>query len=193
MAWGGKRAGAGGKKQPGSGVPHRSREAMRRRLALHVTMRVGPSVYNLRSQRSMNVIPRGLLHGAARFGVLVVRSSVQGNHMHFLVEADDAQAMARAMKGLAVRLAKGLNKMMGRRRGQVFAQRYHSRVLRTPTEVRNVMRYLRENHRHHHGSDALPANVVDVYTTDGGAFRGVLPDPTLWLLRNGWRRARGSR
>ncbi len=141
----------------------------------------------------MNVIPRGLLHGAARFGVLVVRSSVQGNHMHFLVEADDAQAMARAMKGLAVRLAKGLNKMMGRRRGQVFAQRYHSRVLRTPTEVRNVMRYLRENHRHHHGSDALPANVVDVYTTDGGAFRGVLPDPTLWLLRNGWRRARGSR
>ena len=98
--------------------------------------------------------------------------------MHFLVEADDARAMARAMKG--------------RRRGQVFAQRYHSRVLRTPTEVRNVMRYLRENHRLHHGSDALPANIVDACTTDGGAFQGVLPDPTLWLLRTGWRRARGA-
>lgn len=40
--------------------------------------------------------------------------------MHFIVEAPDAVALARAMKGLEVRMARALNKVM-RRRGPVFA------------------------------------------------------------------------
>jgi REP element-mobilizing transposase RayT len=103
--WGGKRDGAGRKPRiPGKpGVPHRSRPAMRRRMPLHVTMRVAPHVYNLRSQRSLKVIRGSLREGADRFDVGVVQISVQGNHLHMLVEADNQVALGRAMKGLAIR------------------------------------------------------------------------------------------
>jgi REP element-mobilizing transposase RayT len=189
---GGKRAGAGRKRRHRKPtMPHRSREPMSRRAPLHVTMRVAPHVYDLRSQRCLRVVEGCLRAGAAKLGVLVVQVSVQGNHLHFLVEADDTSALGSAMKGLAIRLARGLNRVMRRRHGQVFAERYHSRVLGSPTEVRQVIRYLRGNRRHHLGARAalLPASFVDPYTSDD-LLAGVLPVPTLWLLRVGWRRGR---
>jgi REP element-mobilizing transposase RayT len=189
---GGKRKGAGRKRGPRSEatMPHRSREPMSRRAPLHVTMRVAPDVYNLRSRRCLRVVEGCLRAGAARFGVLVVQVSIQGNHLHFIVEASDPSSLGRAMKGLAIRLARGLNRVM-RRAHQVFPERYHSRVLGSPTEVRRVIRYLRDNRRHHLGERAalLPASFVDPYTSDD-LLAGVLPTPTLWLLRIGWRRGR---
>ncbi|HEY2746400.1 MAG TPA: hypothetical protein VGL86_17330 [Polyangia bacterium] len=54
------------------------------------------------------------------------------------------------MNGLGVRIARGLNRVM-RRRGRVLDDRYHGRILRTPTEVRRARNYLLENAHHHHG------------------------------------------
>ena len=193
--WGGKRKNAGRKRSPDSTstIPHRSRTPMTRRSPLHVTMRMAPDVYNLRSKRSLRVIEASLRAGAVRFGVLVVQTSIQGNHIHLLVEADDSVSLGRAMKGLAIRIARGMNRMMERAGGQVFAERYHTHLLRTPTEVRNVIHYLRNNHRHHLGDRAalLPTSFVDPYTSDAEALASVLPSPTLWLLTTGWLRARG--
>ena len=73
---------------------------------------------------------------------------MQGNHLHLLVEADDQQALARAMQALQVRMARGLNRVMSRK-GRVFDDRYHCHVLRTPTEVRHAIRYVRDNARQH--------------------------------------------
>jgi hypothetical protein len=61
--------------------------------------------------------------------------SVQSDHLQLLVEADGPRALARAMQGLATRLAKGLNGLL-KRRGTVFADRYDVRTLTTPHEVR---------------------------------------------------------
>ncbi len=47
-----------------------------------------------------------------------------------------------------IRIARGINKKLGRQ-GAVFAERYHVRVLGTPREVRNVLRYVYLNARHH--------------------------------------------
>ena len=52
------------------------------------------------------------------------------------------------MQGLTVRLARRINAALGRD-GKLFAERYHARVLRTPTEVRTVLRYVLLNARHH--------------------------------------------
>jgi len=108
---------------------------------------MAPHVYGLRSRRSLPVMQRALLGGGHRFEVRVVQASAQGNHVHLLVEAPDQLALGRAMKGLSVRLARGLNKMMGAC-GRVVGDRYHSRQLRSPTEVRTVMHYIRYNHVH---------------------------------------------
>jgi hypothetical protein len=89
-----------------------------------------------------------LEEGAERFGMRICEFSVQGNHVHLLTEAEDARALSLSMQGLGIRLAKGLNKMM-RRVGRVLADRFHARILRTPTEVVRVLRYVRNNRMVH--------------------------------------------
>src|SRR5215831_9214413 len=190
--WGGKRKGAGRKPNgERDGVPHRPRPDFARRLPAHVTLRMAAHVYNLRSRRSFRLIQKALREGGAdRFGVQVIRFSVQGNHIHLLVEAEGRLALARAVKGLSVRLARKLNALMNRR-GQVLGDRYHARLLRTPTEVKRAVLYIRDNACRHASAwgDRLPAGWVDPYSSESPTTRVVLPAPRTWLLRAGWLRA----
>jgi len=157
-------------------------------MPLHVTLRMAPHVYNLRSRRSFRIIAAALRLGGDRFDVRVVQFSVQGNHIHLLVESPDRRALARAIQGLSIRVAKGLNRMMGRK-GRVFDDRYHARILRTPTEVRHAIHYVRENARKHaaqRGETYVPG-YVDPYSS-AGAPDLALPSAQTWLLRAGWQR-----
>jgi putative transposase len=179
--WGGRRKGAGRRpKGTRAGVSHRSRPRFERLSPVHVTMRMSDWVWNLRSRRSARVLEKAVGGGGDRFGARVVQASIQGNHIHLLVEANHTAALARGMQGLSVRIAKGMNGLMGRK-GRVFADRYHAHVLRTPTEVRNAIRYIRENRQRHaaaHG-EQLPAGWVD-------PFASARPDAArTWLVRQG--------
>jgi len=188
--WGGKRAGAGRKPRGArAGVVHRARGEWTRPMPLHVTLRMAPHVYNLRSRRSFRVIEAALRAGGDRFDVRVVQFSVQGNHIHLLVEAPHRRALARAIQGFSIRVAKGLNRMMGRK-GRVFDDRYHARVLRTPTEVRHAIHYVLENARKHAAQrgETYAPGYVDPYSS-AGAPDLALPPAQTWLLRVGWTRA----
>jgi len=157
-------------------------------MPLHVTLRMAPHVYNLRSRRSFRVIAAALRIGGDRFDVRVVEFSVQGNHIHLVVEAPNRRALARAIQGLSIRVAKGLNRMMGRS-GRVFDDRYHARVLRTPTEVRHAIHYVLENackHAAQRGETYAPG-YVDPYSS-AGAPDLALPPAQTWLLRESWKR-----
>jgi REP element-mobilizing transposase RayT len=166
-------------------LPHRARATFSKPSPLHVTLRAAANVYNLRSRRSANALKLAIFGGADRFGVRVVQLSVQGNHLHLLVEAPDQIALGRAMKGLGVRIARRMNAMM-KRSGRVIGDRYHARRLKTPTEVRNAMHYIRFNHQHHGIGRG-----VDEYSSDV-AFAGLVVPARLWLVTVGWKRARGS-
>ena len=101
--WGGARRGAGRKRTSArSNVPHRVRRQFRK-SALHVTVRIRREVWNLRTHRCFRALRRAFERGCQRFGFRLVHFSVQGNHAHFIVEAPDAPALGRAMKGLEVR------------------------------------------------------------------------------------------
>lgn len=75
-------------------------------------------------------------------------------------------ALARGMKGLEVRAARALNRMMGRK-GAVFADRYHSRVLKRPRETARALRCVLMNCAHHSsqwGGRVKPA-FIDPFST----------------------------
>jgi REP element-mobilizing transposase RayT len=163
------------------GVPHRARPRFERRLPVHVTMRMAEHVWNLRSRRSLRALDSALRHGSERFGSRVVQFSLQGNHVHLLIEANNTASLVRAMKGLGVRIARGMNRLMGAR-GRVLGDRYHSRVLHTPTEVRRVVSYIRNNHRHHTPEVQFSAAWVDPYSSDAPAL-AMRPART-WLVRH---------
>jgi len=116
----------------------------------------------------------------------VVYYSIQGAHIHLIVEADDNDALARGMQGLTIRLARRLN-ALGRRSGKVFADRYHAHVLRTRAEAANALRYVARNYVHH-ARENLPISFVDPCSSARWLLERPPADapvvsPRTWLLR----------
>jgi REP element-mobilizing transposase RayT len=158
-------------------------------------MKVRDGSPSLRAERTWRVVRAGLDAAKERFGARVVHFSVQRDHLHLIVEAADVRALMRAMRALAIRLAMRLNRWW-RRRGRVFADRYHARVLRTPREVRHVLAYVLLNGRRH----GVARVGIDPCSSgawfDGWAGLSVRPPAATavvaaartWLLRLGWRR-----
>jgi len=190
--WGGTRRGAGRKRiSPRQNVPHRIRRRFRKG-ALHVTVRIRREVWNLRTHRCFRALRRAFERGCQRFGFRLVHFSVQGNHAHFIVEAPDAEALGRAMKGLEVRMARALNKVMGRQ-GPVFADRYHAHLLAAPREAANAVRYVLENWKVHAAREGQPApSGVDPFCSAACLACGppLVAEPLWWMLRVGVQKIR---
>ena len=189
--WGGARKGAGRKRQSARpNVPHRPRQAFRKG-ALHVTLRMRREVWTLRTHRCFRALRWAFAHGCERFGFRLVEFSVQGNHIHCIVEAPDAQTLGRAMKGLEVRMARALNKVM-HRIGPVFADRYHAHLLTSPREAANAIRYVLENWIVHAERNGEPApSGVDPYCSAASHDCGppLVAEARCWMLRVGVRRS----
>ena len=209
--WGGKRAGAGrppkGKR---SSERHKKRPRLKRSHPLHVVLRVVPEVGRLRRRNLYRAIRQGMIVTLNRHDFRICDVSIQGNHIHLIVEADDQRALARGMQGFQISTAKHINRAIsketGRRRtGQVFADRYHAEPLTTPTQVRNALAYVRNNWRRHGEDRKLPGRAFDPFSSgeysdgwnDGaqlfwfGANEDLLPicRPQSWLRSVGWRKA----
>jgi hypothetical protein len=169
---------------------------------VHVTLKVAEDLPNLRHPSLFPKVREAIFGGADRLGLRVIHFCVLERHLHLIVEAQDARALGRGMQGLSVRLAKQVNRALGRR-GRVFVDRYHSHVLHTPGETRAALAYCLKNQRRHsrargqvHGRWWVdPCSSGDRFTGWEG-IETTLPDddlpigrPESWLLRQGWMRA----
>jgi REP element-mobilizing transposase RayT len=105
-------------------------------------------VPRLRRQRLAAAIRQALVGGCHKPGFRICEFSVQSNHIHLVCEADNHEALARGMQGFAVRAAKAINKVLGRK-GSVFAERYAVTVVSSARQVRNTLCYVLHNARRH--------------------------------------------
>jgi len=184
---GGKRRGAG--RHPKGDRPlvsHKERPRFDKATPVHVTLRVMNNVPNLRSSRRFAVIRRTFAAAKGLHGLGLVEFTVMGNHLHLIVEAKSSQSLSRGVQGLCIRLAKAMNKALAGRRGRVFADHYHSHLLRSPREVRNALGYVRHNAEHHFGQAGL-----DWFSSQNLELRELLERPVTWLLRVETRREGG--
>ena len=212
--WGGKRARAG-RKPVGAraGAPHRRRPTLAARHPVHVVIRVVEDVRGLRTRHAYAAIRRAMIGQVRRADFRICHLSIQRTHVHLLVEADDATALARGMQGFQISAAKQLNAELSRRRGRrrrgtVFPDRYHAEILTSPTRVRHALAYVVNNWRKHREDRASTNAVrwrVDPFSTAVALTpwretdlpfrwpRGYQPMPAsrprTWLLSCGWRRA----
>jgi hypothetical protein len=74
--------------------------------------------------------------------------------VHRLVEAANKTALSRGMQGFQVSAAKHINRAYSdqrglerRRRGNVFTDRFHEEVIRTPRQARHTLSYVLNNWR----------------------------------------------
>ena len=156
-----------------------------------MTLRVVPGIGYLRAWSRARIIEEVFRVARELHGMRIVHYSIQGNHLHLIVEAGGAELLSRALQGLTIRLAKRLNALTGRH-GSVFADRYHAHVLASPREAARAVRYVLGNY-HHHTREHLPPRWEDPHSS-ARFLRGALPEdapvapPRTWLLRVGWRR-----
>ncbi|HEY0482130.1 MAG TPA: transposase [Kofleriaceae bacterium] len=212
---GGKRRGAGRKPRGArAGERHEARPDFKPYHPLHVVMRVVPAVGSLRRRKIYRAVREATITAAMRERFRIIHVSLQRTHVHMLVEADHKDALARGMHGFQISAARNINTLLGdgtrRRRGKVFADRYHVEVITTPTRARHTLAYVLCNFRKH-GEDRegrASTWLVDPFST------GILfPDwkelqdkalmwpiretydpmvvfrPKTWLLAEGWRKA----
>lgn len=201
---GGPRKGAGRKPAHPTARPnvvHRTRPVHRRDLPVHITLRRAKGLPAFRADRVHGVLKRAI-RATRRVGFRITHYSIQSDHVHFIIEADDPTSLTNGMRSLAVRIAMRVNgDVLGRTRGRVWGDRYHRRDLTTPREVRNVLVYVLSNHLKHGEVDV---GLLDPCSS-GPWFTGWVealerpPDPcpvvaaTTWVLRGGWITRGGGR
>ncbi|HLV67695.1 MAG TPA: hypothetical protein VKY73_17870 [Polyangiaceae bacterium] len=134
---------------------------------------------------------------------------MQAEHVHLLVEALDKRALSAGLRGLSIRIARAVNRLVFRR-GQFWADRWHGRALTSPRAVRHALPYVLANFRKHHPADEAPLDPFSsapyfhhfvglsgapVHSAPHLVPRALAPpgppptaQPETWLLRTGWLR-----
>src|SRR5262249_17535054 len=204
--WGGRRPGAGRRPHDGvAGVSHRERAALAPRFPVHVTVKLRRGLPPLRRRAEHAALRAAFAAGcrgtaAAPGGFRLIHYAILNDHLHLIAEARDRDALARGLQGLLIRIARALNRLWSRR-GKVFADRYHDRILKTPRETRNAIRYVLQNAHKHPACGRVPG-AIDTFTSapwfDGFRetihIRGLeavirpVTDARTWMLTIGWRR-----
>jgi len=196
--WGGARNGAGRKKlRAKSNVPHRKRPKHSRSNPVHATLRAIRGLPSLRMKPAFAIIRTALKDCAEREGFRINCYSVQRDHLHLIVEADDKRTLASGLKSFEIRVAHRLNAFF-HRRGAVFGDRYHAHELKNPREVRNALRYVMLNwakHSAQRGFDPYSSALAFDGWKPPHLMRLIAPrevcvaPPTTWLLARGWKSA----
>ena len=158
---GGARPGAGRPRSKTTRVPHTRRPEMGGEIPANLTLRIDHITDwggNLRDLVTMEVILRCFEVAKDRFGMRICHYSVQSNHIHLLVEADDRECLIRGMRGLTTRLARNLNKHWGRK-GKLFTDRYHSKPIEDAEHGENTIAYLGRNDLKHNSAYTITPSI----------------------------------
>jgi REP element-mobilizing transposase RayT len=203
---GGYRAGAGRPRgRSDHYVPHLTRPTVTRSNGVHVTLRLVEGLPSLRRPQSLLLVESVFAVERRRKGFRLVHYAVRGNHVHLVCEADESAALSRGIQRLASRIARSVNGLW-RRDGRVFADRFHSRVIRTPREARRVLAYVLLNA--HKDYARCGQRLIGFDSCSSGRFFDGWADPPArsppgserdseaplvaraesWLLGKGWRR-----
>ena len=181
---------------------------------MHAVLRVAKDVLTLRRGRIYQAVRAAMVTTFSREGFRIIHISIQANHIHLIIEANDRMRLARGMQGVSdlggqahQRLAR--RREWKRRRGRVFTDRYHAEVIDSPRRARHTLAYVLNNWRHHgeHRQDFARGLPIDPFSSadsfDGWqnleitrALREIrevykpLPvwEPRTWLLYDGWKR-----
>jgi REP element-mobilizing transposase RayT len=150
-------------KKPDARMSHAKRPALKAREPIHITVRVVDVIGRLRTRSAYMAIREAAIAVFRREDFRIIHMSIEGTHIHLLVEADDRHALSNGMRAFQGSAAKHLNAACSkagswwerkraarlghalpyRRKGRVFTDRYHETVITSPKQARHALEYVR--------------------------------------------------
>jgi REP element-mobilizing transposase RayT len=194
-------------KKPGAGAPHTKRPPLKPREPVHITLRVVDVIGRLRTRSAYMAIREAAITVLKRDDFRIVQMSIEGTHLHLLVEVAHRRALTNGIRAFQGSAAKHLNAAFSkagswwerkqaarlghalpkRRKGSVFTDRYHETVIKTPRQARHALAYVLNNWRRHREDQRSVARgwLIDPFAT-GWAFDGWkerADTPFVWKVR----------
>lgn len=139
------------------GIRHIKRPEIKKLMPLHLTIKlIRADIQNKIILKALrNAIFRARLHG-----LRIIHYSLEHDHIHLYAESADNLILAKSMKAFGVSLVKKINRHF-KSKGTCYKTRYHLRVLRSASEVKNVINYILKNGIKHKRTKS----VIDVYNS----------------------------
>ncbi len=105
-------------KGPRSSERHEVRPELRANQAVHVTLRTVDEIGRMRTRDIYDAVRWATIAVAERASCRIVHLSIQHNHLHLLVEADDKMALARGMQAFQISAARRINAAISKGRSK---------------------------------------------------------------------------
>ncbi len=167
--------GAGRKPTMDPGIRHTKRLTFHRTTALHLTIKINKENSGLKTIEIAKKIKASFKKLYSN-SVNLVHFTIEYDHIHLLVEAKSHLHLGKAMQSFGISLAKKLN-YHRKKVGTVYKHRYHQRILKTKTEIKNVINYIFQNGKKH-GTNFSKFSQFNSYIH---FFSGSLPKSSLLL------------
>jgi REP element-mobilizing transposase RayT len=132
-------------------VRHEPRPLIKNGHPVHITLKRNKSYENLRNSDFIKLIKLAVKN-ARRKGLRIVYFTLQFDHIHLYIEAQNINALKAGMKAFTasiIYLMKAKNKLKSGIR--FFKDRYHLVVKKTPAEVKRCIAYILYNTVKHSG------------------------------------------
>ena len=130
-----------------SRVPHETRPDVNG--PVHVVWRIERGLPGLRTPRALRQLERAFRRSKEQKGFALTHYSIQADHLHLVVEVPHRRKLARALQVLGIRIAKALNSLWHRKKGNVFAERYFAAAMTSVRQMFRTVRYVLNNGRKH--------------------------------------------
>lgn len=137
------RKGAGRPAIHDPGIRHTSRPLLKKTSSLHLTVKVKKIKAEIKNKVVLQILKRAILN-ARRRGLKVVHYSLEYDHVHLLIEADNNYILGKGMQAFGVTFSKAINKLK-QLKGGVYKHRYHFRQISSARQFKNVMNYIFRN------------------------------------------------
>lgn len=131
------------------GIRHTKRMEINRPSALHLTIKLKKADIKIQNKAILKILRYAILRARLQ-GLKIIHYSLEHDHvhLHLYVECDDNEILGRSMKAFGVTLVKKMNKYF-HKKGSAYKHRYHLRILKSASEVKNVINYILKNGMKH--------------------------------------------
>jgi len=134
---------AGRKPKTDAGIRHTARPELERPSSLHLTVKIEKEKANLKNKFILKILKKAILN-ARRFNLKIIHYSLEFDHVHLLIEAENNIILGKGMQSFGVTFSKAINRHRNVS-GQVYKHRYHFRKITSAKQLKNVMNYIFKN------------------------------------------------